>query len=73
MNKISINHYNRLKNKIRRQRFGIDRLQIRRSRKFLKFKTLLSKIPWPTLCEEIIGIQPIAGPTGTVFHLNLPK
>jgi len=66
--------HNRIKSKIYRQRFNNSFvLQVRRGRKLFPFHTLIRTIPRLTLCEEIIGIQPLVGPTGTVYHLNIIK
>jgi len=58
-------HKRKLKRKIRRQIQGI-RFHRRRDR----FKTILYKWPNLGLGAEIVGVQPMSGPVGTVFHLN---
>jgi hypothetical protein len=59
-------HKKKLKRKILRQ--------IQKGRKFIRFtfkyKTILYKWPNLGLCSEIVGIQPMDGPVGTVFHLT---
>jgi hypothetical protein len=59
-------HKKKLKRKILRQ--------IEKGRKFngfkWKYKTILYKWPSLGLCSEIVGIMPMNGPVGQVFHIN---
>lgn len=59
-------HKKRLKRKIIRQ--------IQKGRKFKsfkwKYKAVLYKWPSFGLSSEIVGIQPMVGPIGVVFHLT---
>ena len=68
--------HNQIRNKVFRQIYNSSYiLDTRRHRKIyrLAYKTLLKITSQQFLTKEIIGIQEIDSPVGTVFHLNYVK
>lgn len=63
-------HRRTIHRKIYRQRFGRTHPQISKCINGQWLKTMIRLIPWPTICDEIIGIMPMNGPSGIAFHLN---
>jgi hypothetical protein len=67
-------HKSTIRRKIRRQ-LGLPTIKKHWEWKRILWNTYLYKASKsPSLfCEEIVGVQPMNGPTGQIFYLNIVK